>query len=269
MSRQKIIRRIVDRELKGLNLAEDIIMQDEPELYNSSCELFGTWDTALRYAGIKVRRLSKDRDYDTPEGVIKHIRKLCFRGYKLTSGNAKRYHHPFFLAARRYFGSWGKALKAAGINIQRADLNIDKPRRLKKENIIESIREWKDAGNSLRWREVCLHNRSLAIAARSAFHSWRRALVAAELIQDVPHAKMRRKWNRQHIIDIISLRRQEGKSLCYKDMRKDDLAVALAAIRYFGSWALALKAAGISVDSCNGLHADKSTSSGNDSAESI
>jgi hypothetical protein len=49
MTRQKVIRRIVDREQKKLNLTETVVAKEEPELLRMACECFGAWDTALLY----------------------------------------------------------------------------------------------------------------------------------------------------------------------------------------------------------------------------
>jgi hypothetical protein len=56
MSRQEVIRQIVARELNRLSLAEDVVREELPALHESACEFFGTWETALRYAGICRRK---------------------------------------------------------------------------------------------------------------------------------------------------------------------------------------------------------------------
>ena len=55
MSREAVIRRIVQREVRTSGLTEDAVRRDEPELYQTACTLFGAWETALQYAGINLR----------------------------------------------------------------------------------------------------------------------------------------------------------------------------------------------------------------------
>ena len=47
MSRETIIRRIVERETQRLALTPASVRQDAPDLYRTACKLFGTWETAL------------------------------------------------------------------------------------------------------------------------------------------------------------------------------------------------------------------------------
>jgi RNA polymerase sigma factor (sigma-70 family) len=72
------------------------------------------------------------------------------------------------------------------------------------------------------------------------------ATIAGGFIPDTRASIARRKWNRQRIVEVIRLRRQEGKSLRIKDVQKDNANVIPAARLYFGSWDLALKAVEIS-----------------------
>jgi hypothetical protein len=39
------------------------VQREVQDLYESACEHFGTWDTALRYAGVDFQRLARERKY--------------------------------------------------------------------------------------------------------------------------------------------------------------------------------------------------------------
>ena len=180
MSREDVIRRIVERDLHNHGLSAEVVLQQDQDLYAAACLHFGTWDTALQYAGISVRRVMADEEYK-PDRVLQRIRTLCCDGYDMSAQHNIRRDRRLYEAARQHFGSWRKALVAAGVNLEHVCLPR-KPRKLDKQKIIQQLRERHEAGQSLRRNQVCLENRALATAAINAFHSWRRALAAAGLV---------------------------------------------------------------------------------------
>jgi hypothetical protein len=59
ISREEVIRRIVECEMQGQSLTEENVLQDVPDLHQAACERFGTWDTALEYAGARGYGISE------------------------------------------------------------------------------------------------------------------------------------------------------------------------------------------------------------------
>jgi len=172
VSREEIIRQIVRRDVEQLGLTEEMVLKEVTELYESACEHFGSWDTALKYAGVR-----RSRPIKSPERVIQEIRTLCRLGYNLTSTRNMQRDRKLYEAARHHFGSWRKALRAAGVNLENAFWR--KPRKLNKQKILDMIRKRRDSGLSLVFLDVCLENRRLATGAKRAFGSWGKALIAA------------------------------------------------------------------------------------------
>lgn len=82
---------------------------------------FGGWPEALAAAGISPRRKPKLPDmgkYDSKQAVLAGIARRKLRPLPLDSHSVGRgldRDVPLFTAGRRYFGSWKKALKAAGV----------------------------------------------------------------------------------------------------------------------------------------------------------
>lgn len=243
MSREDVIRQIVERDVQNLGLSEDVILQDAPELHTAACEFYGTWDTALRYAGISGRRVSI-ADLSNQEFVIRRIRQLCLDGYELSAARNKERDRQLYNAARKHFGSWHRALRAVGMNLEQARPS-SKPRNLSREKVIETLRQRHAAGLPLSWSEVCLENRVFAIAAKQLFRSWRRALEAAGLLSERISTGSNRKWDRETILDAIRRRQQEGKTLQCIRVRKEQGGLVSAARRYFDTWDEAVAAASI------------------------
>ena len=243
MSREAVIRRIVQREMQKEKLDEADIIREEPELHRRACELFGTWLTALQYAGVSTSRHPVLQDY-TQKYVIRQIRFLCRNGYSLRAHDVCCHDRRLVDAARRLFGGWKEALRIAGVNLKRANMKY-KVRELNREEIIRDLRRRQNAGLSLRWNHVCFENRALATAAKNAFHGWRRAVLAAGIATESEKTVRRRKWDKQRVIEAILRLQEQGKPLHGKGLYENSDALVRVARRYFGSWNNALQAAAL------------------------
>ena len=113
MSREDVIRRLVAREQRQLPLTEDAVEDDDPALHDLACEHFGTWETALQYAGIDRLEKPARRQWD-PMKVIEALQERQSRG--LPMSGFSRDDHGLYCACLRYFGGLKNALRAAGIS---------------------------------------------------------------------------------------------------------------------------------------------------------
>lgn len=179
MQRDEVIRQIVLLDVQHRSLGEDQAVQQWPVLYAAACEHFGTWSTALHYAGIDVHREAVQPKLSGEE-VLQMIRERCRDGYNLTTDHVLRRDRRLYDAARRHFGTWRRAMIAAGVNVQNVHLPT-RPGRFSKPQIIAALQQRQQAGLSMAWSAMCLENRVLAHAAKNSFRSWRRAMVAAGL----------------------------------------------------------------------------------------
>jgi hypothetical protein len=72
-----------------------------------------------------------------------------------------------------------------------------------KEETLEALHQWQAAGHSLRWRDISLQNRNLAVSAKTAFLSWEKALIAAGLRAPPVPAMPRRKLDKNLVLESI------------------------------------------------------------------
>ena len=242
MSREAIIRQIVYRDLEHLGLDEEVVREQAVELYESACDHFGTWETALTYAGVNVRRTDPRKEY-TGDRVLQEIRLLCSSGYDLSTTHNMRRDRRLYEAARQHFGTWRKTLVAAGVNLEHAF--VRRPRKHDRKKLLETIKQRHESGETLVWTDVCLENRAFASAAKQAFGSWRKALIAAAIDPKVYHNHGRKEWDQHRVIACLRRRQQEGKSLKCADVGRQHRSLVNAANRYFGNWRNAILAAGI------------------------
>lgn len=112
MSREDVIRRLVGREQQQLDLTEEVVFQEEPELHASACEHFGTWETALEYAGIELEIPGQKW---SPEKVIEALQLRQQQGFRMQS--IWEDDNPLAMAALHYFGSMRNARLAAGVEV--------------------------------------------------------------------------------------------------------------------------------------------------------
>lgn len=115
-----------------------------------------------------------------------------------------------------------------------------KRRRLNKQKIGEEIQKRHQAGLSLRWKDVCMEDRNLAMAALYAFRSWQKAVWTAGI--DAVTRSNGTKWDRQRVVAAIQLRAQQDLPLSTSAI---DGPLSCAARRYFGSWRNAMQSAGL------------------------
>jgi len=243
MTREDVIRHIVEREAQRQPLDEEAICSSVRDLHAAAIEHFGLWETALRYAG--VRKASSARQYSSI-AVIQSIRRICREGYDLSGRRNKARDRRLYDAAIRHFGTWRRALTAAGIDLN-GTAGFSKSLRNRKRRIVRAIHARQTQRLSLVWTDVCLENRALAIAAKSVYGNWPRALAAAERSIVEGALTSTQRWTKERVIQEIRRRSDNRHSLKYNAARGENAALVAAARRHFGSWGQALAAAGVGV----------------------
>ncbi|MFN9416187.1 MAG: hypothetical protein ACK578_01640, partial [Pirellula sp.] len=82
MIRETIIRKIVEIDVAGGSMLEESIQASDELLHASAVNEFGSWETALQYAGVSTHDVGRCRDL-TPERIKFRLRRLCATGYDL------------------------------------------------------------------------------------------------------------------------------------------------------------------------------------------
>jgi hypothetical protein len=279
-TREMIIREILRREAVGLPLSLGGSKKGvESKLYKAGSRIFGSWGNAVQAAGIAPER-AMARDHWPPSKVLSKIRILAHRQQPIQPGELKRQYGYLVQAARRCFGSWSKAVVAAGVE----------PDKLKgimpwtKERILEAI--LMRALNCEPLGSQSVNPRSLSKAGAREFGSWLAALRAAgidprqtshrvrEIANEDPDAahegygptqarnafvimeqgkaprrrRSYRRWSTEEILQAIRNRAGEGKRMNAAAVDEDDGSLYRAAARRFGNWRAALVAAGVDPD---------------------
>jgi hypothetical protein len=156
--------------------------------------------------------------------LISQIRTLRKRTLPLYAKYVLDNHKKLFSAALRQFGSWRKALIAAGIEIPKYAYG----------SRLGILRALDNAVHGYPKKDV---PQSLKLSAVYYFGSLQKAIVAAKRERLAsPKARIRNALSRVH---------RRKQPLVYAEARRDHLPLVRAAEKQFGSWGKALYAAGI------------------------
>jgi hypothetical protein len=181
----------------------------------------------------------------TRKSIVSEIRRLHEAGEELYYSKAEDNHLNLVRAAGWHFGTWRRAVEAAGVDYE----SLSRYERWNKKKIIERIKELHAQGQSLNWRSVSTEiDPPLAAAALrpNGFNSWREAIAAAGFkIESVARYQ---EWDHDKVIKLIRARKRAGLSMFSKSMQVEDQPLFCAARRRFGSWDNALNAAGLNAD---------------------
>ena len=118
-SRERIIREILRREASGLSLDLGVADPVHSTLYQAATRMFGSWRNAVMAAGISPDK-ARVHDPWPPGRILASIKSLARRKRPLRPAELKNRYHPLIEAARRHFGSWSKAVVAAGVRSRRS-----------------------------------------------------------------------------------------------------------------------------------------------------
>ena len=172
--------------------------------------------------------------------VISTIRELQTSGIPLNSGYVARTYPALTYAGRKYVGSWERAVAAAGFDYEQ----FRRKNIWSRKRVIARIRELYKAGEELHVSRAEREHGGLVGAAAAHFRSWGRAIKAAGL--DYAKIKRQREWSKPVIITEIRRMHRRGMSLRRTtEVRQQYRTLHAACVRYFGSWAAAVRAAGL------------------------
>ena len=174
--------------------------------------------------------------------ILEELRRQHKAGKDLSYNGLARQMQALVSAAAYHFGSYRKAVEKAGIDYAAV---IRRPR-WTKAVIIGLIKESRRKGEDLHWSAVTRRRDELGKAAFASlqprlFGRWDRALHAAGL--DADQVSRYRKWDKNTIVSELKSRGREKEPLNSGAIQSEDPGLHAAAVRHFGSYDGALKAA--------------------------
>jgi hypothetical protein len=228
---------------QGADLSYNAVAKHSQALVSAASYHFGSYRIAIQQAGIDYEVIAR-RPRWTKGAIIKLIKEGKRAGHDLHwSAITKRKDDlgraGFASLQPRLFGSWDRALHAAGLD---AD-DINRYRKWNKETIVSELKaRHRDAmpviSGAIQQEDPGLH-----AAAVRHFAGYDHALRAAKI--DPGKIRQRRQWERADVIKgLKAVKKSTGK---FSDslIRREQPALYGAAVRLFGSFPAARAAAGI------------------------
>jgi hypothetical protein len=183
----------------------------------------------------------------TKQRILEELRSLAKKRVPLGYTALARRNQSLVSAAAYHFGSYRAAVVKAGIDYAE---QLQRPH-WTKQRVIAVIKQARRKNHDLHWGAVSRRGDELGRAAHAAvqkrlFGSWPRALQASGI--DADEVAIYRRWDKTSIASELKARAADDEPLSSGDLQKEDPGLHAAALRYFGSYAAALKAAGLSPD---------------------
>lgn len=226
---QKITAEIISMQERGISLNAGSVFQTHKKLYfaATSNQYFGSWDMALRSAGldpekIRIRRLSKRSPRTckwSPGAVIAQIILLSGDKVPLDDQSVRKSNRALHTAGIRRFGSWKDAICAADIDY---DQQIGKRPGQNKDELIRRIQQFASQGTLLAPRSVRkeLGTSDIALAIQ-LFGSWECAVEVA----GYSPVQVRKRWTSGSVISAIHYRHLAGLPLTTRSVWRDDISL--------------------------------------------
>lgn len=258
-TRETVIRHLVERQAQGLPLtvgANGVGLS----MYGSARRIFGSWRNAIQAAGIAPQHVMTWERW-SPARILVMIRHLARRKRPLSARQVDRQYHRLVTAARRHFGTWTKAMLAAGVD----PTKLQKVINWNPERVVETILMRALRNESLVARLVEPH--SLVEAGNRFFGGWQAAITAAGLdpaLTVMPPrlntrsgvAKSRpprtkstrtpaRRWTKELVVTAILDRVRDQKRVNAAALKREDYCMYQAMRRLMGNWHEAMREAGL------------------------
>jgi hypothetical protein len=183
----------------------------------------------LHAAGFDSEKM-RERGVWDEEKIIETIRAMHKKHLPLYAAYVMDNHGKLFSAALREFGSWAKALVAAGVTKKPRTKKLYKGR-------LSLLNALTDA---LERHTVKNVPQPLKLEATHYFGSLEKAIATLK-----KQGNQLPGWNKRKIMTVLSRMHRSHESLAHARARREFPALLSAAEAHFGSWGRALYAAGI------------------------
>jgi hypothetical protein len=214
-------------------------------LVSAAAYHFGSYRTAVERAGIDYALVIRRPRWTRPLiiGLIKQAKRKDedLHWSAVTKRRDELGRAAFASLQPRLFGSWDRALHAAGLD---AD-EVNRYRKWNKNTIVFELRGRAKEHEPLNSGAVQRDDPGLHAAAVRHFSNYDAALRAARL--DPQAVRARRSWSDQEVIRGLKAAKRAGGHLSDSSVRRENPALYGAAVRIFGSFTAAREAAGINL----------------------
>ena len=245
-NRRRILSEIRHLKKSGNGMWARSVRATHPYLPRVAKAYFGSYPAAARAAGVAPAAI-KPPPYRfwSAEQVTDALKKLANRNARVLAPTRMRKEHPYLVrVAARRFGSYRKAVEAAGIDYP-SIARVYAPS-LSGEVVTARLRALQERGKDLRYSSISHFDPRLMNAARRRFGSYEKAMKAAGIAY--PPLKPISHWTEPLILNTIRDLHRAKVDLRYAKMKRNYSPLYEAARYYFGFYTNAVRTAGIDYD---------------------
>jgi molybdenum-dependent DNA-binding transcriptional regulator ModE len=240
--RDKIARELGQLHKSGSDLGSRSLRRTCPSLHSAAIHWFGSYSKAVEAAGIDYKKVShQPANRWSEKEIIRQLKQR--RGKPLHPAAMEREMPALVVAAYRYFGTYRKAVEAAGYDYESVRVRpqqIWNPRR-----IVRELKQVKKTESGLWQNEIRRKRPRLLQAARYHFGSYSRAARAAGFSSELLKPPPFRFWSERAVVAELQRMHRRRERLNPTHLRQHRHGLIQASARRFGSYRKAIAAAGI------------------------
>ena len=219
------------------------LIEAHPRLFGACVRHFGGGLAALEAAGIDYDRLLAEKAGRwTRPRIAEEIQRRWREGETLCRATILRREpaaRPFCASANHQFGTWGKALRAAGVDPAAVH---QRERLWTRQRVLEGIRERNERGKLLNTDAMLRESLTLHAAGQRLFGSWRHAVEAAGIHYRRDVLGGIRGWTKLRVRTSLAQLLRRGE-VSRDVVREKSPSLYRAAVHHYGTWAAAKQAA--------------------------
>ena len=201
---------------------------------------FGSWDAALRAAGVDPAEHRFTNAWDE-DRLAKAIRHHASGGHRVSASWVKEADPELYRAAVRLVGNWTEAIRVAGLDVR----DHSEPKRWSLDRVEAWVRVTHASGGDI--RSVAVPSGAQARVIQETDYTWSEFVEALGI--PYPGQKKRLDWTADAVLREIRRRHRQGFPLNAKAVVRDvGQALVQQARKRFGSWDEALREAGLEPD---------------------
>jgi hypothetical protein len=225
------------------DLSYNALAKRMQSLVSAAAYHFGSYRKAVEKAGIEYTDVLR-RPRWSKQRIISAIKNARRRGHDLhwaavTTRRDELGRAAFASLQQRLFGSWDRALHAAGLD---AD-DVSRYRRWDRNAIVFELKERYQGDEALNSGALQEEDAGLHAAAVRHFGTYDDALRSASI--DPHSVRRRRRWTKDEVSAGLKKLGRVGKTVTDSSVRKNQPALYGAAVRLYGSFSKARSAAGV------------------------
>jgi hypothetical protein len=241
-SRERVIEQLHRRQEAGLEFTYKALRRSDVPLLHGMQSYFPTYRDALRAAGIDDEQVvGAARRKWTPQDILEALRQAHARGEDLSLRRFRAHQAKLVGAATGHFGSYAKAVAAAGISYAK----ICRARFWTDAQILSMLRRRHQAGKDLSTAGMSVQCASLLRSATFHFGTYRQAVERAGIDYVSVSRRVLEHWTRAQVLDGLRKMHDQGLGISEEQVAARNRKMASAASRLFGSYRKAIEALGL------------------------